>query len=469
MQKNEYFLTSTLNYYLKNKESRENFLKKKNFLFDEISKALNYLINDSNYVKFFCCGNSSIVNKVNSKNIYINEINNTFINSLTKSEIKKEDEINKNLNFDHIVIADIEHQKFITKNLIDLNEKIDNECRVIVLSKSIFWSTLINFYKKIKNIGPDKNNFLPYSNLRKIFLNTNFEIVKNEKIIFFPFQFSLLTKFINQIFRFPVLNFFCMINLTVLKKVQKKNYQAEGKKISFIIPCKNEGGNIKFFYEKIINSTINAEFLFGNDNSSDNTLDEIKKLQQAIPNKEIKIYDGPGVCKSENVYKGINLASGEIILIYDADLTVSFDDLVNSINLLLKTDADFINCTRMIMPQQKNAMKFLNFYGNLFFAFLFSILFKQKITDTLCGTKIFFKKDWEQIKKYNNTWGAKDLWGDFDLLLGAYKNNLKIVENPISYTDRKEDETKMTGIIKNSIRMLIITFVAYYKLRIRNH
>ena len=97
------------------------------------------------------------------------------------------------------------------------------------------------------------------------------------------------------------------------------------------------------------------------------------------------------------------------------------------------------------------------------------ILFKQKITDTLCGTKIFFKKDWEKIKKYNNTWGAKDLWGDFDLLLGAYKNNLKIIENPISYEDRKEEETKMTGIIKNTMRMLRITFVAYYKLRIKNH
>ena len=163
------------------------------------------------------------------------------------------------------------------------------------------------------------------------------------------------------------------------------------------------------------------------------------------------------------------MASGQIILILDADLTVNFDDLLNSINLLLKTNSDFINCTRMIMPQQKNAMKFFNFYGNLFFAFLFSILFKQKITDTLCGTKIFYKKDWNKIKNYVGKWGIKDLWGDFDLLLGAYKNNLKITENPISYIDRKEGVTKMTGIIQNTIRMLIITLISYYKLRIKNN
>ena len=470
MQKEEYYLTSSIDYYLNNKEKREIFLKKKNFIFHEISKTLNYLINDSKYIKFFCCGNSSIVEKIVSKNIYINEIDETFINYLAKNEITKKNTIDQNLNFDHIVIADIEHQKFITRNLINLNEKIDDECRVIVLSKSIIWSSLINLYKNIiNNIGPSKNNFLPFSNLKKIFLDTNFEIIKNEKILFFPFKIPFVTKFINRLFRLPILNFFCMLNLTVLKKKQKKIELIENKKISFIIPCKNEEGNIKLFYDKIANFSFNIEFLFGDDNSSDNTVNEIKKLKKTLPNKEIKIYNGPGICKSENVYKGIDLASGQIILILDADLTVNFDDLLNSINLLLKTNSDFINCTRMIMPQQKNAMKFFNFYGNLFFAFLFSILFKQKITDTLCGTKIFYKKDWNKIKNYVGKWGIKDLWGDFDLLLGAYKNNLKITENPISYIDRKEGVTKMTGIIQNTIRMLIITLISYYKLRIKNN
>ena len=224
MQKEEYYLTSSIDYYLNNKEKREIFLKKKNFIFHEISKTLNYLINDSKYIKFFCCGNSSIVEKIVSKNIYINEIDETFINYLAKNEITEKKTIDQNLNFDHIVIADIEHQKFITRNLINLNEKIDDECRVIVLSKSIIWSSLINLYKNIiNNIGPSKNNFLPFSNLKKIFLDTNFEIIKNEKILFFPFKIPFVTKFINRLFRLPILNFFCMLNLTVLKKKTKKN------------------------------------------------------------------------------------------------------------------------------------------------------------------------------------------------------------------------------------------------------
>ena len=122
----------------------------------------------------------------------------------------------------------------------------------------------------------------------------------------------------------------------------------------------------------------------------------------------------------------------------------------------------------MIYPQKDGAMKIFNFIGNSFFANLFSLLFKKKITDTLCGTKIFYKKDWFKIKKFISNWGTKDLWGDFDLLIGAYKNNLKISEVPVHYLERQEAETKMTNVLKNALRMLYIVISAYYKLRIKN-
>ena len=211
---------------------------------------------------------------------------------------------------------------------------------------------------------------------------------------------------------------------------------------------------------------MNYEYLFGDDKSDDRTLEEIEKLSKKLNNHKIIKYNGPGICKSENVYAGIEKAKGDVVVIYDADLTVSFEDIEFSLNILKETNADFINCTRMIYPQKDGAMKFLNFIGNNFFAGLFSVLFKKKITDTLCGTKIFYKKDWNKIKRDNSTWGAKDLWGDFDLLIGAYKNNLKITEVPITYFERKENETKMTSIISNTIRMLFIVLSSYYKLRL---
>ena len=116
--------------------------------------------------------------------------------------------------------------------------------------------------------------------------------------------------------------------------------------------------------------------------------------------------------------------------------------MLQGINLLKNNNSDFINCTRMIYPQKYGAMKKLNFLGNIFFAKLFSVLFNQRITDTLCGTKIFYKNDWKNIKKTNSKWGAVDLWGDFDLLIGAYHNNLKIVEVPIPYQKELQIKTK---------------------------
>ena len=258
-----------------------------------------------------------------------------------------------------------------------------------------------------------------------------------------------------------------MNNLTILKKIKKKPDTINNLNVSFIIPCKNEKNNIGFFEKEIKLANPNYEYLFGDDNSNDGTNEEIDKLAKKLSNNKIIKYQGPGICKSENVYKGIDNASGDIIVIYDADLTVSFKDVEFSLEILKKSNADFINCTRMIYPQKDGAMKLFNFIGNSFFASLFSILFKKKITDTLCGTKIFYKKNWKNIKNDNSKWGVKDLWGDFDLLIGAYKNNLKIIEVPVTYFERQEGKTKMTSLLSNGLRMFYIVIFSYFKLRLK--
>ena len=236
---------------------------------------------------------------------------------------------------------------------------------------------------------------------------------------------------------------------------------------SFIVPCKNEERNIPLFKNHIKSLNGKYEFLFGDDMSTDQTLVEINKIKSELKDIEISSYKGPGICKSENVYKGIEKSRGDIVVIYDADLTVSFNDIEFAIKILVNSNADFINCSRMIYPQKDGAMKKLNFLGNSFFAILFSLLSKKKVTDTLCGTKIFYKRDWIKIKKDISNWGTKDLWGDYDLLIGAYKNNLKILEVPVTYYERMNEETKMTSVFKNALRMFYITIYAFYKLRLQ--
>ena len=338
--------------------------------------------------------------------------------------------------------------------------------KIIILSKNMIWMILIKILKYFLKFSPVKNNFLPASYLKNLFSSCNLEIVRNEKIIALPVYIPFLTNIINRIFRLPILNLFCLNNLTILKKIKKNLDNNKNLNVSFIIPCKNEKDNIHLFEKEISYSNSNYEFLFGDDNSTDGTGEEIDRLIKKLPQNKIIKYQGSGVCKSENVYEGIEKATGDIVVVYDADLTVSFKDVEFSLKFKT-TNADFINCTRMIYPQKDGAMKLFNFLGNSFFAILFSVLFKKKITDTLCGTKIFYKKNWKNIKKDNSKWGMKDLWGDFDLLIGAYKNNLKIIEVPVTYFERKEGQTKMTSLISNAFRMLFIVLFSYFKLRLR--
>ena len=467
LSNDSYYLNSSISFFKSNFKKRLKFLKDKNFLFLEISSFLNNCIDNSKNIFIFSAGNSLISRNLKSDKIFIKEIDESYeILHNQNIEYVRESSHRNISESDTILIADIEHQSNPTSNLLELSKVIKDDAKIIILSKNLIWMMLIKFLKIFLNFSPSKNNFLPSSYLNNLYSSCNLEIVRNERLIALPINIPIITSFINRLFRLPLLNLFCLSNVTILKKINQKVIDKENK-VSFIIPCKNEQNNIKAFENEIRNSDQSNEYLFGDDNSIDETNKEIDILSNKLKDYKIIKYNGPGICKSENVYKGIEYSNGDIIVIYDADLTVSFEDVKFSIDILKNTNADFINCTRMIYPQKDRAMKIFNFIGNNFFANLFSLLFKKKITDTLCGTKIFYKKDWIKIKKDISKWGTKDLWGDFDLLIGAYKNNLKITEVPVTYYERKEDSTKMTSLISNAFRMLFIIIVSYYKLRLK--
>ena len=468
LSENNYYLKSSINFFKTKSEKRFNFINKKKFLFTEISNFLNNCIDTSKNVYIFCAGNSILSKNISSKKIYVKEIDEKYKINYNPNISYKDEVSNEEIaNCDTIIIADIEHQANPTSNLLRLSQIASDNTKIIVLSKNMVWMILIKILKFFFDFSPLKNNFLPSSYLNNLFTTCNLEVVRNERIIALPINVPFLTNFINKLFRLPLLNLLCLKNVTILKKINQDHTKKDNLGISFIIPCKNEGDNIKLFEKEINSSDKSYEYLFGDDKSTDDTSQEIEKLKKNLSKNIIIKYDGPGICKSENVYRGIEIASGEIIVIYDADLTVSFEDIKFALKILRKTNADFVNCTRMIYPQKDGAMKLLNFIGNSFFASLFGILFKRKITDTLCGTKIFYKKDWQNIKKDTSKWGAKDLWGDFDLLIGAYKNNLKIIEVPVTYFERKENETKMKSLFSNTLRMLFIVLISYYKLRLK--
>ena len=224
--KYEYYLNSSISFFKSNFEKRLKFLKKKTFLFNEISNFINNCIDNSKDIFVFCAGNSILAKNIKSKEIFIKEID-------KKYEIKYESNIhyvNENteeiLNqCDTIIVSDIEHQLNPTFNLLNLSKIIKDDTKIIIISRNLVWMILIKLLKFFLNFSPKKNNFLPSSYLENLYSSCNLEIIRNEKIIALPIYIPYFTSFINRIFRLPLLNIFCLSNITILKKKKPKFYR----------------------------------------------------------------------------------------------------------------------------------------------------------------------------------------------------------------------------------------------------
>src|SRR5262249_17266885 len=237
-------------------------------------------------------------------------------------------------------------------------------------------------------------------------------------------------------------------------------------KVSVIVPCKDERGNIESAVRRIPNFGQRAEIIFCDDKSTDGTADEVRRMQSLYAHRIIRLEDGPGICKSKNVWVGFAQATGDILAILDADLTVMPEELPYFIDAITQSGVEFVNGSRLVYPVPRAAMKGANMAGNKFFSILFSYLLRQRVKDTLCGTKLLWRSDWERIKPMLGSWGIMDRWGDYELLFGAAKLNLRIVDQPVHYQERIYGSAKMTKVFKNGLIMLRMCVHGFVRLRL---
>jgi glycosyltransferase involved in cell wall biosynthesis len=236
--------------------------------------------------------------------------------------------------------------------------------------------------------------------------------------------------------------------------------------VSIIIPCKNEKGNVEDAVQRIPQLGRQTEIIFCDDQSSDGTAEEVLRVQSHYPDKDIHLERGPGVCKSRNVWTGFDAAKGDVLLILDADLTTMPEELPYFTDVIAGGQAEFVNGSRLVYPVPKGAMTTANMLGNKFFSVAFTYLLGQRVKDTLCGTKVLWRSDWERIKPMLGSWGIGDRWGDYELLFGAAKLNLKILDVPVHYQERIYGSTKMTKVFRNGLIMLKMCWHGFLKLKL---
>lgn len=363
--------------------------------------------------------------------------------------------------FDYILFNHI----FDTVDVLQAFERIREHCtpdtQIVVINYNHLWQPLLNWASKIglraTFVEP---NWVSENDLRGFLKLAGFRPVRKHRLLLFPKKIPLLSDFLNGfVGRLPGWRKLCLMQVMVARPMaQPKN--EEELTVSVVVPCRNEVGNVGPAVERIPAMGRHTEILFCDDKSTDGTAEEVRRLQRLNPEKDIRLVEGPGICKAENVWCGFRAARGDVLMILDADLTVMPEELPMFLRALATSRGEFVNGSRLVYPMPQLAMKFANIIGNKFFGVLFSFLLDQRIKDTLCGTKVLWRKDWLRMERNLGNWGMQDLWGDYELLFGASKLHLEIIEVPVHYQERIHGMTKMTRVFSNGWRMLRICWHA---------
>jgi glycosyltransferase involved in cell wall biosynthesis len=229
---------------------------------------------------------------------------------------------------------------------------------------------------------------------------------------------------------------------------------------TIVVPARNEAGNIEQAVRRIPEIGLATEIIFVEGQSTDNTWEEIQRVLREYPNRNIRVMRQQSQGKGGAVREAFAVASGQLLFILDADLTMPPEDLPKFYHVARSGTADFVNGVRLVYPMEHQAMRFFNMLGNKLFSLAFSWLLGQSVKDTLCGTKVLFKKDYESIARNRAYFGDFDPFGDFDLLFGAAKLNLRILDLPIRYKARTYGETNISRWRHGWLLLRMVGFAA---------
>ena len=374
--------------------------------------------------------------------------------------------------YDVIILSNLVGYLLDIQHVFEELQKVSHEkTKVIVTYYNIFWEPFIKFaeFIGIKKKGPQQS-WLSSRDLANLLYLANFEVYKQNSSMIFPYYVPFISTFLNKfISRLPVFNWLALNQFTFAKPMSVTNVVDVSKKYSttVLIPARNESGNIENAILRIPNFGSHIEIIFVEGNSTDDTWEKIQEIQKKYKEtNDIKILQQPGKGKGDAVRAGYNIATSDILMILDADLTVPPEQLPKFYNAIASNKGEFINGTRLIYPMEKNAMRFLNTLGNKFFSVAFSWLLEQPVKDTLCGTKVMFRSDYIRLSANRSYFGDFDPFGDFDLLFGAFKLNLKIIDMPIRYQERVYGDTNISRF-KHGLLLLKMWLFALLKIKFK--
>lgn len=338
--------------------------------------------------------------------------------------------------------------------------------RLIVAYHSRVWEPALQIAERLGLKMPEgQQNWLSTRDIMNLFDLAGFEAIRREWRQLIPRSALGLGAVLNRyVAPLPGIRRLCLRNYIVGRPTPIAVAGRTAPSVSLVIPCRNEKGNIENAIRRLPDFNAKTEVLFVEGHSRDGTYEECLRVQAAYPDVDIKVFRQSGKGKGDAVRKGFQEASGDVLLILDADLTTPPETMPRFYAAIASGRADFANGTRFVYPMEAGAMRFLNNLANRAFARAFSYLLNQRFTDTLCGTKAIRRSDYLRLAANRSYFGNFDPFGDFDLIFGAAKQNLKMVEIPIRYADRDYGTTNISRFTHGWLLLRMVLF-AWRKLK----
>lgn len=372
--------------------------------------------------------------------------------------------------FDVVLLCDVVADSADIQTCLQRVRRVcDPSTRIILLHYNLLWEPVLKLASLLglRRRTPEQN-WLTAADVDNLLTLAGFEAVRRTDELLMPVGVPGLSALCNRVLaRLWPTRALSLLKLVVAKPVGDTTQPDRSLTCSVVIPTRNERGNIADAVRRTPQMGAHTELIFVDGDSTDGTAEEIERVIAENPDRDIRlIRQGQGRGKGDAVRKGFAAARGDILMILDADLTVPPEELPKFFDGIASGKAEFINGTRLVYPMQRDAMRFLNKLANAFFSRLFTWLLEQRFRDTLCGTKVLRRRDYERIAADRAYFGDFDPFGDFDLIFGAAKANLKILEIPIRYRARAYGESNIRRFL-HGLLLLRMSGVALRKLKLR--
>ena len=349
---------------------------------------------------------------------------------------------------DYVILnGTIHYERDIQEMLNRLRECLDGSARVLFVYYSMLWKPLALLASKlgVRSRTPEQN-WIAHEDLENLCHLAGLEIIRRDVKVLCPIPIPFLANFLNRyVAPLPFFRLFTMLNIVIARPV--KSISAIRPSVSVIVPARNEAGNIDDILTRCPMMGPEDEIIFVEGNSTDDTW---ARIQQAVSGYKgthrLVAAQQKGEGKGDAVRLGFDLATKDILMILDADLTTPPEELPKFYNAIVENKAEFVNGSRLVYPMEKQAMRFFNILANKFFAVAFSFVLGQRFKDTLCGTKVLSRAHYKRVAATREFFGDFDPFGDFDLLFGAARLGLRIVEIPVHYRERTYGNNQHTAL-----------------------